>query len=125
LANRTNNEIEAPELLEVLRKVETRGAIVSVHRCLQYCGQIFRYAIATGRIKHDISEDLKGALRPAIHGHMASLTNPRDVGGLLLAIDGYTGNQIVKSALQMAPYVFVRPGELRHAEWSEIDFDKA
>jgi integrase len=125
LAGRPINEIEAPELLEVLRKVETRGAVDTAHRCLQYCGQIFRYGIATGRIKHDISADLKGALRPAVHSHMASLTAPKDVGGLLRAIDSYTGNLIVKMALRIAPYVFVRPGEIRHAEWAEIDFDKA
>jgi integrase len=111
--------------LEVLRKVETRGAVDTAHRCLQYGGQIFRYAIATGRMTHDISSDLRGALRPAIHKHRASLTDPKEVGGLLKAIDVYSGNLIVKSALRMTPYVFVRSGELRHAEWSEINFDKA
>jgi uncharacterized protein with GYD domain len=90
LASRDIAEIEAPELLEVLRKVEARGAVDTAHRCLQYSGQIFRYAIATGRIRHDISGDLKGALSPAIHGHMASLSAPEEVGGLLRAIDSST-----------------------------------
>ncbi|MDR0620455.1 MAG: integrase arm-type DNA-binding domain-containing protein [Deltaproteobacteria bacterium] len=125
LKTRDIAEITAPELLETLRKVEDRGAVDTAHRCLQYCGQIFRYAISTGRMTHDISADLKGALKPAIHSHMASLTEPDDIGGLLRAIDSYTGNLIVKAALKMAPYVFVRPGELRHAEWSEINFEKA
>ncbi|MDR3203300.1 MAG: integrase arm-type DNA-binding domain-containing protein [Deltaproteobacteria bacterium] len=81
LGVRPIEEITAPELLEALRKVENRGAVDTAHRCLQYCGQIFRYAIATGRMTHDVSADLKGALRPAIHGHMASLTDPESVGG--------------------------------------------
>ncbi|MDR1111029.1 MAG: integrase arm-type DNA-binding domain-containing protein [Deltaproteobacteria bacterium] len=125
LSIRQISEITALELLEVLRKIESRGSIVTAHRCLQYCGQVFRYAIATGRMTHDISTDLKGALKPATHDHMASLTDPNAIGGLLRAIDGYSGNPIVKLALQIAPYVFVRPGELRHAEWAEFDFDKA
>jgi integrase len=124
LGNRTISEITAPELLDVLRKVESRGAVDTAHRCLQYCGQIFRYAIATGRASHDIASDLRGALKPAIHSHLSSLTEAKAVGELLRAIDGYSGNLIVKSALQLAPYVFVRPGELRHAEWAEIDFEK-
>jgi integrase len=125
LASRSISEITAPELLEVLRKVEARGAVDTAHRCLQYCSQIFRYAIATGRMAHDISADLRGALTPAIHTHMASLTDPHDVGGLLRSIDGYNGNVMVRAALKMAPYVFVRPGELRHAEWSEINLEQA
>jgi integrase len=125
LASRSITEITTPELLEVLRKVESRGAVDTAHRCLQYCSQIFRYAIATGRMAHDISADLKGALTPAIHTHMASLTDPHDVGGLLRSIEEYNGNLIVRAALKIAPYVFVRPGELRHAEWSEINFETA
>jgi integrase len=124
-AKRPVGEISFPELLEVLRKVESRGTVETVHRCLQYGGQIFRYTIATGRMAHDISLGLKGALKPAIYGHMASLTDPKDVGGLLRVIDACNGNLIVRAALRMAPYVFVRPGELRHAEWSEIDLERA
>jgi integrase len=125
LAERTISEIKALELLEVLRKVESRGTVETAHRCLQYCGQIFRYAIATGRASHDISTDLRGALKPVVHTHFASITDRKAIGSLLAAIDTYNGNFIVKSALQLAPYVFVRPGELRHAEWSEIDQGEA
>jgi hypothetical protein len=121
LADRPIDAIKAPELLEALRRIESRGVVETAHRCLQYSGQIFRYAIATGRISHDISADLRGALTPAKHGHMASLTTAEAVGGLLRAIEAYNGNWIVRAALKMAPYVFVRPGELRHAEWDEID----
>jgi integrase len=124
-ANSAVADITAPELLDVLRRVESRGAVETAHRCLQYSGMIFRYAIATGRTAHDISADLKGALKSVKHAHMASLTDPKDVGGLLRAIDGYSGNLIVKIALQIAPYVFVRPGELRHAEWSEFNLEIA
>jgi hypothetical protein len=111
LADKLISEISAPELLEVHRKIESRGAVVTAHRCLQYCWQIFRYAIATGRATHDVSADLRGALKTAAHSHFSSLKDRKEVGAPLRAIDGYTGNVIVKSALQMAPYVFVRPGE--------------
>ncbi|MDR1578457.1 MAG: tyrosine-type recombinase/integrase [Deltaproteobacteria bacterium] len=125
LAERPINEISAPELLGTLRKIETRGAVDTAHRCLQYCGQIFRYAIATGRATHDLSADLRGALKPARHSHFSSLKEPMAVAGLLRAIDGYSGHSIVKIALQIAPYVFVRPGELRHAEWKEVNLEAA
>jgi integrase len=125
LADRPIAEISAPELLEVLRKVESRGAVETAHRCLQYASQIFRYAIATGQASHDIAADLQGALQIATHSHFSSLTDPKKIGELLRAIDSYTGNPVVRLALKMAPYVFVRPGELRHAEWAEIDFETA
>jgi integrase len=104
LSDRPISEITAPELLAVLRKMEARGAVDTAHRCLQYCGQIFRYAIATGRATHDISADLRGALKPAIHGHMASLANPKDIAGLMVAIDSYPAG-VIQSTLKMAPYV--------------------
>ena len=91
----------------------------------QNCGQIFRYAIATGRAERDPSADLKGALTPNKATHLASITQPRQVGELLRAIDGYKGQFITGCALKLAPLLFVRPGELRHAEWSEIDFEAA
>jgi integrase len=125
LSNRLISEITAPELLEVLRKMEARGAVDTAHRCLQYCGQIFRYAIATGRMSHDVSADLKGALKPAVHSHFSSLQDPNEFGQLLRAMDGYTGNLIVRAALRIAPYVFVRPGELRQAEWKDFNLDAA
>jgi integrase len=123
LGNRPVKLITAPELLAVLRKIESRGAIETAHRINQVCGQIFRYAIATGRAERDPSADLRGALTTTKSKSMAAITDPKKVGGLLRAIDGYDGYIITKCALQLAPLVFVRPGELRHAEWSEINLD--
>jgi integrase len=116
-------EIKAPELLTVLRRVESRGALETAHRVKSICGQVFRYAVATGRAERDCSSDLKGALPPAAKTHLAALTDPKDVAALLRAIDGYQGSFVVKSALQLAGMFFVRPGELRNAEWSEFDLD--
>lgn len=118
-------KIKAPELLAVLRRVESRGAIETAHRVRTICGQVFRYAVATGRAERDTAADLRGALPAAKERHLAAITDPVKVGGLLRAIDGYQGSFIVQCALRLAPLVFVRPGELRHAEWSEIDFEKA
>jgi integrase len=116
-------DVTAPELLIVLRRIEGRGAAETAHRARQICGQIFRYAIATGRAERDPSADLRGALAPVRPKHLAAVTEPKAIGDLLRAIDGYQGQMITKSALRLAPLVFVRPGELRGAEWSEIDFD--
>lgn len=118
-------DIKAPELLATLRRVEKRGAVDTAHRALQNCGQIFRYAIATGRAERDCSSDLRGALSPIKEGHFAAITDPKAIGGLLRAIDSYNGSLITRSALRLAPLVFVRPGELRKAEWKEIDLNKA
>ncbi|MDA8129658.1 MAG: integrase arm-type DNA-binding domain-containing protein [Betaproteobacteria bacterium] len=118
-------EIKAPELLSALRRIEDRSAIETAHRALQNCGQVFRYAIATGRAERDISADLRGALVPVSKTHLPAITDPKAIGGLLRAIDGYTGFFVTKCALRIAPLVFVRPGELRKAEWSEIDLDNA
>jgi len=117
--------IAAPDLLDVLRRIESRGAIHTSHRVKQICGQVFRYAIATGRAERDPSADLKGALAPTTPKRMATITDPKQIGELLRAIDGYQGTLVARCALALAPLVFVRPGELRHAEWSEIDLDKA
>lgn len=125
LGARPIDDILAPDLLRVLRKIESRGKIDTAHRVKQNCGQIFRYAIATGRADRDPSADLKGALTPNKIKHLASITNPKRVGELLRAIDGYQGQFATECALKLAPLVFVRPGELRHAEWSEFDFDQA
>ncbi len=119
------NAITPPMLLDVLRRVEDRGAIETAHRVKSTCGQVFRYAIATARCERDPSADLRGALMPPEMSHMASITNPKEIGELMRAIKGYEGAQITRSALQLAPYVFVRPGELRGALWSEINFDDA
>ncbi len=116
-------EITAPTILKTLRRVEERGAIETAHRELQTISQIFRYAVATGRAERDPTPDLRGALKPFVTTHMASITEPEKVGELLRAIDGYTGSFVVKCALQLAPLTFVRPGELRAALWSEFDLD--
>ena len=118
-------DITAPKLLAVLRRIEERGAVETAHRAHQNCGQVFRYARATGRAERDPSPDLKGALPPVKQTHRAAITDPKAIAGLLRAIDGYQGSFITKCALRLAPLLFVRPGELRKAEWVEIDLDKA
>ncbi len=118
-------EVTAPELLSALRRVEARGAIETAHRILQICGQVFRYGIATGRAERNLSADLTGALAPVKQKHHASITDPIEIGKLLRAINDYEGFFVTKCALQLAPLFFVRPGELRKAEWSEFDFEKA
>ena len=125
VGKRPVDEINAPELLKLLRRVENRGAIETSHRVMQNCGQVFRYAVATGKAERDPTGDLKGALPPVRKKHLASITEPTKIAGLLRAIDGYEGHFVSRCAMKMAPYVFVRPGELRHAEWAEIDLDNA
>ena len=117
--------VTAPELLEPLRRIEARGAIETAHRVLQNCGQVFRYAIATGRAERDPAADLRGALSPVKAKSMATITEPKTIGALLRNLDAYNGNLIVRAALRLAPYVFVRPGELQRAEWTEFDPDAA
>ena len=118
-------EIDAPEMLKLLRRIEERGAHETAHRTKQRCGQIFRYAIATGRAKNDPTSALRGALAPVVSTSRAAITDPAKIGELLRAIDGYTGGLVVRSALKLAPLVFMRPGELRQAEWAEFDLDGA
>lgn len=118
-------ELQAPDLLAVLHRIENRGAVETAHRIRAMCGQVFRYAIATGRADRDPSADLKGALSPVKHKRMATMTDPKEVGALLRAIADYSGAFVTRCALQLAPLVFVRPGELRQAEWSEIDLEAA
>ncbi|BCL62318.1 integrase [Desulfomarina profundi] len=125
LGGRPIAEITPPELLSVLRRIENKGIHETAHRALQNCGQVFRYAVATGRAERDNSADLRGALTPVKHGSMATITEPKKIGELLRAIDGYQGTPVVQSALKLAPLVFLRPGELRRAEWTEIDIDNA
>ncbi len=119
------SEITAPELLTVFRRIESRGAHETAHRARFVCGQVFRYAVATGRAERDPAADLKGALTPLKVRHHAAITDPKEVASLLRAIDGYQGSFVVKCALQLAPLTIVRPGELRQAEWAEIDLDAA
>ena len=118
-------EIKSPELLAAMRRVESRGALETAHRIRTIAGQVFRYAVATGRAERDISVDLKGALPQPQEKHRAAITEPAEVGKLLRAIDDYSGSFVVKCALKIAPLVFVRPGELRHMEWTELDFENA
>ena len=116
-------DIKPMAILECLRRVEDRGTIETAHRVLQITGQVFRYAVATGRVERDITPDLKGSLSAVKGGHFAAITEPKQVGELLRAIESYSGTLIAKSALKLAPLVFVRPGELRTAEWQHIDLD--
>ena len=125
LGGRPIAEITAPDLLATLRRIESRGAIETAHRAQQNCSQVFRYAVATGRAERDPTTDLRGALTPVKERHHASITDPKRVGELMRAIDGYRGSFITKCALRLAPLVFVRPGELRKAEWVEFDLDGA
>jgi len=119
------NTIQAQELLRVCRRIEGRNANETTHRALQNCGRAFRYAVATGRADRDPSRDLTGALAPVVSSHHGSITDPQRFGKLLNDIDGYSGSLVARCALRLAPLVFVRPGELRKAEWSEIDLEKA
>jgi integrase len=123
IGQRPVRDIAAPELLAVIRRIEAAGHIDTAHRVLRVCGQIFRYAVATGRAERDPSGDLKGALPPVREKHHPSVKDPKAVGGLLRTIETYEGSHVVRCALRLAPLLFVRPGELRKAEWSEIDLD--
>ncbi len=118
-------EIKAPELLAAMRRVESRGALETAHRIRTIGGQVFRYAVATGRAERDISLDLRGALPQPQEKHRAAITEPLEVAKLLRSIEDYSGSFVVKCALKIAPLVFVRPGELRHMEWTELDFENA
>lgn len=129
IGSRPIAEIEAPELLTVIRRIEDRGAIETAHRALSYCGWVFRYGISRGLMKFSPAPNLKGALVPTRgdkrQQHLAAVTEPRRLAEILRAFDGYQGMFIVRCALRLAPLVFVRPGELRRAEWKDIDLEAA
>ena len=125
IGSRPIASIEPPELLAALRKIETRGRIETAHRTKQIAGQVFRYAIATGKATRDPSADLAGALQPVVTANHAAVTDPAAIGALLRAIEGFRGSFPVWQALRLAPLVFTRPGELRKAEWTEIDLESA
>lgn len=110
---------------KVVRKVEERGAIDTAHRVKQLCGQVFRYAVATGRAERDVTQDLQGALSKPMSANFAAITEPKQAGELLRSIFAYTGHPCTVAALKLSPLVFVRPGELRQAEWAEIDLEAA
>jgi integrase len=118
-------DVTSREVLTALRKVESRGAIETAHRTKQNASQVFRYAVATGRADRDPTAELKGALAPVRKSHHPSITDPKAIGGLLRAIDGYDGSPATKAALRLASLTFVRPGELRRAEWSEFNLDES
>jgi integrase len=123
LGRRPVRSITAPELLAVLRRIEARGTYETAHRTCSAVGRVMRYAIATGRAERDITGDLRGALTPATETHHAAITEPKRIAELLRAIDGYVGQPSTAYALKLAPLVFVRPGELRGAEWTEFDLE--
>lgn len=118
-------DIEPADILAAVRKIEGKGNLESARRTLQLASMVFRYAVATARLRSDPTRDLRGALTAPKVTHYGAITEAKRVGELLRAIDGYEGSGITKLALQISPHVFVRPGELRHAEWSEIDLDGA
>jgi integrase len=125
LGARPIGSITPPELLEVLRRIESRGVVETAHRAHENCGQVFRYAVATGAATSDPTRDLKGALRKPQARHMAAITDPTKLAELLRAIHGYTGSLVVCTALRLAPMLMLRPGELRMAAWEEFDLDAA
>jgi integrase len=125
LGSRPVGAITAQELLAALRRIEARGRHETAHRVRALAGRVLRYAVATGRAQHDVAADLKDALAPVKSKNFASVTDPVRVGELMRAIDGYTGHPVTALALKLAPLVFVRPGELRAAEWSEFDLPNA
>lgn len=123
LGKRSISSIKAPELLRALERIEKRGAIETAHRTLQNCSQVFRYAVITGRAESDISLNLRGALQPINKSNHASITEVDSIGSLLRSIEGYEGHFVTQCALKLSPLFFVRPGELRQAEWSEFNFE--
>ena len=123
LGRRIISEINAPELLDVVRRIEKLNKVETAYRTLQATGQVFRYAVQTGRTLRDITTDLRGALTPCVTKHMASFIEPSQIAELMRAIDGFTGTLTVQTALRLAPLVFVRPSELRKAKWADIDLD--
>jgi integrase len=125
IGSRPVASITAPELLAVLRRLERRGKHETAHRTKQRCGQVFRYAIATGRATRDVSADLRGALAPVVTKNHAAIIEPRKIGALLRAIESYIGHPPTQAALKLAPLVFLRPGELRKGEWTEVDLNCA
>jgi integrase len=125
IGKRPVGAITAQELLGTLRRIEARGRHETAHRVRALAGRVLRFAVATGRAQHDVAADLKDALAPVKSQNFASVTDPVRVGELMRAIDGYSGHPVTALALKLAPLVFVRPGELRAAEWSEFDLPNA
>jgi integrase len=125
IGSRPISTIGPRDVLATVQKMEARGAIESAHRVKQLCGQVFRYAVATGLAERDVTADLKGALSTVPKTNYAAITEPKQAGDLMRSIQDYTGHPYAAAALKLSPLVFVRPGELRSAEWAEIDLDAA
>ncbi|MCK5917877.1 MAG: tyrosine-type recombinase/integrase [Cocleimonas sp.] len=125
IGSRPMIDIEPPEILMLLRRVESRGAFETAHRVKQLIGQVFRYAVATGRAQRDQTADLKGALKPYRKKHFPAITDPIEFGHLLRVIEEYRGSLVVRCAFKLSPLVMLRPNELAGAKWSEIDFNTA
>jgi len=125
LGSRPVNDITPAELLQVLRKIEARGTIETAHRVKQTASAVFRYGVATSRCERDPSADLKGALATHKTKHLAAITDPAEAGRLMLAIEGYTGTPVVKAALQCSALWFCRPGEVRHLEWAQVNWEES
>jgi integrase len=125
LGDKTVREISAPDVLDILRALQNSGIVETAHRVKQIAGQVFRYAIAVGEGERDITADLRGALKPNVHRHHGAAKTPQEARAVILAIDAYSGGPVVKNAMQFSAYTFARPGEVRHAEWVEIDFEAA
>ncbi len=123
LGKKSLASIEAPEILKVLRIIESRGANDLAHTVKRIIGQVFRYAIATGRANRNPVPDLQGALTPAIVSHHAAIIEPAKIGEILRASYGYTGGFVTQCALKLSFFVMLRPGEVRRAEWSEINLE--
>ncbi|MBD3825578.1 integrase arm-type DNA-binding domain-containing protein [Stenotrophomonas sp.] len=120
---RRAGDLKASDFLQVARRMEARAAFESAHRVMQNCGQVMRYAVATDRAERNPVADLRGALVPAPEKNHAAIVDPVQLGGLLRALHAYHGTPVVQAALKLAPMLFVRPGELRQAEWTEVDLD--
>lgn len=123
IGSRPIAKLAAADVLKVLKRIEGRGIHETAHRTRQRCSQVFRFAVQTGRAEHDVTADLRGALASVESEHHAAITEPARIGELLRAIDGYSGHPVTAYALKLAPLLFVRPGELRHAEWTEFVLD--
>jgi integrase len=123
IGNKPIADISAPQMLQVVKRIEALNKLETAHRALQTAGQVFRYAVQTGRAIRDVTVDLKGALPPTSIKHMAAFTEPKQIAELLRAIDGFGGTLTVQCALKLSPLVFVRPSELRQAKWRDIDLD--
>ncbi|AGW91757.1 integrase [Ralstonia pickettii DTP0602] len=124
IGNRPITQIDAPEILAVLKRIDRRGARFSAHRVRSEISRVFRYAIKEGKAKSDPAKDLIGAIPPAVETHFAAITDPAKVGEMLRAFEGFSGTFPVLCALKLAPLLFVRPGELRKAEWAQIDLER-